>query len=179
MSYHQSEGLSYTDQEWAFYPLFRVETIAFADIPLYRYNVTREGRTMDENVVMHSLSQLITVTEAIAKYFLKASQEELSVSRVEFLRNVVGDRVKIILRRYLLVMNEAMFAESDFEEVYPKLMQIVHNCQIENFTVPVNNMLKVDLLAYWQQQHQRFSPIKRKSIYILDRVMTAVHSLIF
>lgn len=179
MGYCQSEGISYTDQEWAFYPLFRVETIAFADIPLYRYNVVREGRTMDEAVVMHSLSQLVTVTETIAKYFLATSSDELSTARLEFLRNVVADRIKIILRRYLLVMDEAMFAESDFEIVYPKLMQLVHDCQVENFTVPVNNMLKVDLLAYWQQQHQRFSPIKRKSLYILDKVMTAVHSLIF
>ena len=180
MCYRQSEGISYTDQEWAFYPLFRVETIAFADIPIYRYNVTREGRTMDEAVVMQSLSQLMTVTETIAKFFLrKISSEDFSAARLEFLRNVVGDRVKIILRRYLLVMSDTAFAESDFDVVYPKLMQLVHSCQIENFTVPVNNMLKVDLLAYWQEQHQRLSPIKRKSLYLLDRVMTAVHSLIF
>ena len=110
MNYHQSEGISYTDQEWAFYPMSRIETIAFADIPLYRYNTTREGQTMDEAVVMNSLSQLVTVTEALAKYFLELPIEELSAERVAFLQNYVADRIRIILRKYLLVMSEAEFA---------------------------------------------------------------------
>ena len=50
MNYRQSEGVSYTDQEWVFYPLFKVQTIAFADMALYRYNVAREGQTMDVKV---------------------------------------------------------------------------------------------------------------------------------
>lgn len=50
MNYRQSEGISYTDQEWVFYPLFKVATVAFADIPLYRYNLAREGQTMDAAV---------------------------------------------------------------------------------------------------------------------------------
>ena len=36
IGYRQSEGLSYTDQEWAFYPVFKVKTMAFLDTPLYR-----------------------------------------------------------------------------------------------------------------------------------------------
>lgn len=179
MNYHQSEGVSYTDQEWAFYPLFNVKTIAFADIPLYRYNATRQGRTMDDAVLMRSLSQLVTVTESLAKYFLESPKEDFSEARVAFLRNVVADRVKIVLRKYLLVMSDAEFAESDFKEVYGRMMQIVRDCHIENFTVPVNNMLKVDLLAYWQQHNRRYAAFQRKSLYLLDRVMTLVHSLIF
>lgn len=179
MGYYQSEGLSYTDQEWAFYPLFAVQSIAFADIPLYRYNVSRAGRTMDEAVVMQSLAQLVKVTEGLANYFLDAPKEELSEARVTFLRGVVADRIKIVLRRYLLVMNDAEFAESDFNAVYEQMMELVDRCKVEGFTVPVNNMLKVDLLAYWRQQHRRYPAAKRVSLVILDKVMTAVHSIIF
>ena len=64
MGYRQTEGISYTDQEWVFYPLFKVQTVAFADIPLYRYNLSREGQTMDAKVQMRSLAQLVAVTEA-------------------------------------------------------------------------------------------------------------------
>ena len=179
MSYYQTEGVSYTDQEWIFYPLFHIETIAFADIPLYRYNVSREGRTMDSAVVMRSLPQLQRVTEALADYFVGAQGGEISAARMDFLRNFVADRIKIILRKYLLVMDDATFAESNFGVVYERLMQLVCNCQINNFAVPVNNMLKVDLLRDWQTHHVRLAPLKRKALYILDRVMTAVHSLIF
>ena len=179
INYKQSEGVSYTDQEWAFYPLSHIETIAFADIPLYRYNTTREGQTMDEAVVMRSLSQLVTVTEALAKYFLELPIEELSAERVAFLQNYVADRIRIVLRKYLLVMSDAEFAESDFEKAYARMMKLVDDCEIVNFTVPVNNMLKVDLLNYWQHNRLRYTPIKRQALYLLDKVMTAVHSLIF
>ena len=180
MNYQQSEGISYTDQEWVFYPLFHVQTIAFADIPLYRYNTTRDGQTMSEDVLMRSLPQLVEVTESLAKHFLeKSTEEEISEKRVAFLRNVVADRVKIILRKYLLVMNDAEFADSDFKDVYARMMQIVRQCQIEDFAVPVNNMLKVDLFAYWQQQNRRYATFQRTCLYLLDKVMAAVYSLIF
>ena len=179
MNYRQSEGVSYTDQEWVFFPLFRVKSIAFADIPLYRYNTTREGQTMDEAVVMNSLSQLVTVTEALARYFLELPIEELSAERVSFLQNYVADRIRIILRKYLLVMSDAEFAESDFDDAYARMMKLVDDCEIVNFTVPVNNMLKVDLLNYWQHNRLRYATAKRQALYLLDKVMTAVHSLIF
>lgn len=179
MNYIQSEGISYTDQEWVFYPLFGVQTIAFADIPLYRYNTTREGQTTDEAVVLRSMEQLVEVTETLAKHFVESPKEELSAARVAFLRNVVADRIRIVMRKYLLVMSDAEFADSDFAKVYSRMMELVEACEIENFNVLVNNMLKVDLLAYWQQQHRRFATIKRVSLKILDKVMVAVHSLIF
>lgn len=179
INYYQTEGVSYTDQEWIYYPLFHIETIAFADIPLYRYNVARSGQTMDNAVIMRSLPQLLRVTEALAEYFLGAESWEISAARMDFLRNFVADRIRIVLRKYLLVMDEAAFEASNFGAVYERLMQLVCDCQINNFTVYVNNMLKVDLLRDWQQQHLRLAPLKRKALYILDRVMSAVHSLIF
>ena len=76
-------------------------------------------------------------------------------------------------------MSDAEFAESNFEEVYARMMKLVDDCEIVNFTVPVNNMLKVDLLNYWQHTHLRYTPAKRQALYIFDKVMSAVHSLIF
>lgn len=179
MNYRQSEGVSYTDQEWVFYPLFRVKTIAFADIPLYRYNVAREGQTMDAKVQMRSLAQLVAVTEGMAQYFVVASKSVRSAERMAFLRNIVADRVKIVFRKYLLVMSDEAFAKSDFEMVYVRLMQLVEQCRIENFGVPVNNMLKVDLLRRWQRRGKRHSATARCLLSAADNAMSTIHALIF
>ena len=179
MNYHQSEGISYTDQEWVFYPLFGVKTIAFADIALYRYNVAREGQTMDMKVQLRSLSQLMTVTESLAKYYVAHSQQVSTATRLIFLRNIVADRIRIIYRKYLLVMNDVEFAQSDFESVHTRLMQLASECNIENLTVPVNNRLKVNLLGHWQKRHKRHNKVVRKLLYMLDRTMSAVHALIY
>ena len=179
MNYRQSEGISYTDQEWVFYPLFAVNTIAFADTALYRYNVAREGQTMDLKVQMRSLSQLMTVTESLAQYYLAHSQQVKTATRLNFLRNVVADRIRIIYRKYLLVMSDAEFAHSDFVAVNARLMQLANECGIRKLTVPVNNRLKFDLLGRWQKRHTRYHNVVRKMLYTLDRLMSAVHALIF
>ncbi len=179
MHYRQSEGISYTDQEWVFYPLFRVKTIAFADIPLYRYNLSREGQTMDASVQIRSLSQLVAVTEAMAHYFISASRFVGSVERMAFLRNIVADRARIVYRKYLLVMGDKEFAESGFEMIDVRLMRLLAQCKIEEFRVPVNNLFRVDLLRHWHHTGRRYTPCVRWALRNFDRLMSKVHSLIF
>lgn len=179
MSYRQSEGVSYTDQEWVFYPLFRVKTIAFADIPLYRYNLSREGQTMDMSVQMRSLSQLVAVTEAMAHYFISSSRLVRSAERMAFLRNVVADRVRIVYRKYLLAMSDKAFAESGFEMVDVRLMRLLAQCKIEEFGVPVNNLFRVDILRHWHRSGRRYSALVRWVLQVIDKTMTTIHSVIF
>ena len=179
MSYRQSEGVSYTDQEWVFFPLFRVKTIAFADIPLYRYNVAREGQTMDAKVQMRSLAQLVAVTEGMARYFVASSRSVRSAERMAFLRNIVADRIRIVFRKYLLVMSDVAFAQSDFERVDVRLMQLVAQCRIDKFAVPVNNLLRVDLLYRWQHYGKRYGVVARWLLSSADNAMSAIHALIF
>lgn len=179
MSYRQSEGVSYTDQEWVFYPLFRVQTIAFADIPLYRYNLSREGQTMDISVQMRSLFQLVVVTEAMARYFISMSRSLRSAVRLTFLRNMVADKIRIVYRKYLLVMSDKAFARSDFEMVDVRLMHLVSQCKIEGFGVLVNNILRVDLLRHWRRKNRRYTSLIQWLLRAMDRIMTTVHGAIF
>ena len=179
ISYKQSEGLSYTDQEWVYYPLFKVKTIAFSDTPIYRYNTAREGRTMDVKVQMRNMSQLVAVTESLARYYIAEADAIESTARKDFLRNVVADRIKIIYRKYLLAMSDKAFAKSDFAEVDTLFTNLIAKCQIGTLSVLVNNMLKVDLLAYWRNTGKRFGSFKRVSLYLIDRLMVWGHALIF
>ena len=179
MHYRQSEGVSYTDQEWVFYPLFRVQTMAFADIPLYRYNTSREGQTMDAKVQMRSLAQLVAVTEAMANYFVLMSRMVQSEVRLDFLRNIVADRMRIVYRKYLLVMDNATFENSDFQMVDMRLMRLAEQCKIENLSVPVNNLFKVDLMKQWNSRGCRFSTPILRLLRGADSTMIAIHALLF
>ena len=46
IDYKQTEGISYTDQEWIFRPFTEVRTAIYFKLPLYRYTLGREGQTM-------------------------------------------------------------------------------------------------------------------------------------
>jgi glycosyltransferase involved in cell wall biosynthesis len=46
MGYQQTEGVSYTDQEWVFSPVVYMKTFEYLPIALYKYLVGREGQTV-------------------------------------------------------------------------------------------------------------------------------------
>lgn len=45
--YRQTEGISYTDQQWIFAPMANVRTVGIFNKPIYRYLVGRVGQTID------------------------------------------------------------------------------------------------------------------------------------
>lgn len=50
IGYKQTEGVSYTDNEWVCYPIQTVRRVRYAPIPVYKYLVGREGQTVDPKV---------------------------------------------------------------------------------------------------------------------------------
>lgn len=55
--YRQTEGISYTDQEWIFTPLTTVDTAIAYPNAIYRYLYGREGQTTDAEVFRRNVSQ--------------------------------------------------------------------------------------------------------------------------
>lgn len=55
MNYHQTEGISYTDQQWIFTPMINVKNVAYFEKVIYRYLIGREGQTMDPKIKMRSM----------------------------------------------------------------------------------------------------------------------------
>jgi len=52
IQYRQTEGIPYTDAEWATLPFARVGNIRYFAAPLYRYLVGRDGQSMDRATVI-------------------------------------------------------------------------------------------------------------------------------
>lgn len=66
IGYHQTEGISYTDQEWIYWPMSTVKTAYYIPKPLYRYLIGREGQTMDPKVISKALPQELKILERMA-----------------------------------------------------------------------------------------------------------------
>lgn len=170
MEYRQTEGISYTDQQWCFFPIFKISTIAFTDISLYRYNLTREGQTMDMAVQLKSISQLTEVVLSMADY-LKEHQDEISSARRYFLAKVITRRMQGVLRRFLLDMSDTQFDNSPFAEILEKFRATAPL----PLKVTINRMLDIDLLEHWTVKKQRY-PQWRRNIFIkIDNLMQWVY----
>lgn len=61
LEYHQTEGISYTDQEWIFYPFSSVNTIMFFDLFLYQYLIGRDGQTIDPRSLKKNIHHNIII----------------------------------------------------------------------------------------------------------------------
>lgn len=61
--YRQTEGISYSDEELVFYPMFVEKNFCALDLPLYRYTVGREGQTIDHSNWLKSVDHDIIVAK--------------------------------------------------------------------------------------------------------------------
>lgn len=71
MGYHQTEGLSYTDNEWVFMPMIYIKSIVYYPHSMYRYLRGREGQTFAIDVFKRSYSQRMKVMESMVNYYVK------------------------------------------------------------------------------------------------------------
>lgn len=85
MDYHQTEGISYTDLEWAYYPMSAARSVRFCQADVYCYRQGREGQTvagaqrcksmwMEDKVVrqmFYRYDSVISSASSCSKSFLK------------------------------------------------------------------------------------------------------------
>ncbi len=77
--YCQTENISYTDQEWIFYPMAHVDTFISSGINIYNYLVGREGQTMDIRSVKKNVSAHLKIALRMLD-FLCEKQNRLEVN---------------------------------------------------------------------------------------------------
>lgn len=65
MEYQQTEGISYTDTEWATIPIMNVQTIYYAPLDVYHYLVGRDGQTMDPIIYLKRRNEIFRVYNKI------------------------------------------------------------------------------------------------------------------
>lgn len=69
MEYHQTEGISYTDQQWIFVPMAAVHNVGIFNKAVYKYWVGRAGQTIDPAVKLKKVTDRIkNVLGMIAQY---------------------------------------------------------------------------------------------------------------
>ena len=77
IDYKQTEGISYTDQEWIFLPMTTMKTVEYMPYILYLYMIGREGQTMDPKVIAKNLGHYYQIInnrlDEMAKRHLKLS----------------------------------------------------------------------------------------------------------
>ena len=94
IGYRQTEGISYTDQEWVFMPMAAIRTVYYVPQLVYCYLRGRLGQTMDPSIVHRTLTQQLELTYINIKFFLQF-RNNLSLNRKKFLMRQLRYSVKL------------------------------------------------------------------------------------
>lgn len=87
ISYKQTEGVSYTDNEWIFLPVSVCKSVIYYNIGnLYHYLIGRNGQTMDPNVYVTKFSDVVTVNIALLRTYEYWKNNSV-VLHLNYLRN--------------------------------------------------------------------------------------------
>ena len=178
IGYRQTEGISYTDTEWSCYPTFYAKTIVFLDINLYQYNLDREGQTMAPEVLMRSVRQLQTVTDAMLDYY-EARKADLSEVRARWMEQYYINRLRILYKIYLLDMPRADFNPADLEAMDAKYTPICERNGWQINLYPENKILRTEYIAYWHKHHRRWPLWYERFNHCVDVVVKWLYVKLF
>ncbi len=178
MGYHQTEGISYTDTEWAALPVFHARTILFLNINLYQYNLDREGQTMAPEVIMRSLPQMEKVNDSLLAYY-QSHLALLSPARAAFMKQYFENRLRLFYKLYLLDMPRKNFRAEDLQRVDDKYVPILRTLDLHPRLYPENKLLHIDYIAYWHRHHRRWPICLEHLNHALDILMRWLYVRIF
>ncbi len=101
IDYKQSEGISYTDQEWMFYPMTTVKSVYCSKEKVYRYLLGREGQTMDKKILLKNIDHTIKGTMAMLSIYQENFFKKDSLYN-RYLEERLATRLKYIYKQCLL-----------------------------------------------------------------------------
>lgn len=108
--YHQTEGISYTDQQFVFAPFQYVKTAYYYPNVLYLYLMGREGQTMDDHNQIKRMDHFVKVVSDMSSWFEQMSPKTLNY-------NYLLTRLKGLIRNCYL----SLYAASLSKEAQEKL----------------------------------------------------------
>lgn len=103
IEYKQTEGISYTDNEWIYYPLFAAKDVVYFDLNVYQYILGREGQTMNPAALAKGVKSFVQIGKRMIDNYI-ANVKPLSFGQ------------ELLIKKQLksIYMNVAYIALYDF-----------------------------------------------------------------
>lgn len=150
INYTQTEGISYTDTEFTYFPFFRVSTVQYNAINVYQYMVGREGQTMDPKSLAKNIPAFKKVAVRMIEKLSSTDMSELSEGRQYILKEHISYIVNAVAGYvlYYLPINKDRQAElklvDDKLKSLPEIYKITGDLSIGGYRY----------LSYWRSNNK-------------------------
>lgn len=151
MCYKQTEGVSYTDTEWSIIPVIRVNSCCYLSLIIYQYLLGRNGQSMDNKVMVSSVSDLMKVYQSIILFY------EFNVVKKELYGVLFRNTINILLT---LIYCVSLFEKrTDLE----KIIQFDKELEQHPFAYELSKQIKgfrnFYCVQYWRKHNRKPLPI--------------------
>ena len=124
IGYVQTEGISYTDHEWVFWPMAMIKSWQYFPRVIYNYRLGRGGQTVNPEVLARSMPQAMQGMLVTVRQYEQLKPELDADSRGYLLSRLV-ERAKFVYKAYLLrqhnVLRERMQELVQFDKTLAEL----------------------------------------------------------
>lgn len=160
LGYVQTEGVSYTDQQWVTRPMSAVKTVVFFDLDLYQYLVGRAGQTMDVSTLAKKFKDERVMVDGMLTWIRGPFKDEIER---EYLTEKILHHLQYLCYNRIV---EGLYDEIEFRSFlndiirrYSWLKPMLENISVcdgveykfireylsnENFRVPVKVLKQID-----------------------------------
>lgn len=174
MSYRQTEGISYSDNDWTFYPMSRVRTVAHFGKSVNRYLVGRAGQTVDSGTYVRHFGTVLDLIRQAARFQAVEDAERTEESR-SYLDHLLASRVNHAYRM-LFVWHPKDFEDSvrrsfdeDIRSIAPRLAEAADD-------IRASPRLSFRPVHEWRRYH-RVDTIRFRLFFAYRRMVTCVQRI--
>ena len=167
IDYHQTEGISYTDQQWIFAPMCKVRSAYYIPEIVYMYLYGREGQTMCRAERYKTLNHRLILIKGMLELYHKQQYEgDVAEWMKEKLLQTLSGSYRLILLELMDDKNEYLIELDNYiKENDPTIYKELVECY-------VSDKLKYKFIKYWRKHHKL--PQKRiiniiKRIYLIAK----------
>ena len=123
LGYRQSEGISYTDNEWSVYPMANVRSCArFDGGALYRYWIGRDGQTVANDAYLRNFWMYLVLVMRMPAW-LAAHRQELAEENARYLRTRIALDVYWVYRVWLVNASLPCIGDDDIARLDETLVR--------------------------------------------------------
>ena len=152
IKYHQTEGISYTDQQWVCIPFLNVRTISYCPCNLYQYLIGREGQTMEFDIRIKKTNDYLTLLFDMVIIYERFKNEGCN-ENVLMVKNRILFLIKDVYRMIFFVGNdETMHSLARFEEKIKDRSKDIYN---SSNNISIANKINFKFIKYWRRNNYK------------------------
>lgn len=138
IGYHQTEGISYSDNDWVAKPMIAVNSAYYIPLSIYSYNRDREGQTISKESKSKSFGSLKTMIFGLGELWDSYNGE---TQRKQCLYMLFLKQIKYVYNEFIY---NKYYADNEFRNFDSELLQY-----FPVMKTPIDQLIRINCLLFY------------------------------